>query len=118
MTVKDWIGKEHDQAAPGFRERVLALVRLVPPGKVATYGQIALLAGHPGAARQVGAALHGLRESEDAVPWQRIINAKGGISTYKIGSGELQRALLEAEGVSFSAAGFCDLPRYRWKPED
>lgn len=85
----------------------------VPAGKVATYGQIALLAGSPRAARQVGGVLHGLREHE-AVPWQRIINAQGSISTYKVGAGELQRALLESEGITFDAEGRCDLERYRW----
>ena len=96
----------------GFRERVLALVCTVPSGKVATYGQIARLAGHPRAARQVGGVLHGLRDSD--VPWQRIINAQGAISTYKVGAGELQRALLESEGVVFDREGRCDLERYRW----
>ncbi len=91
---------------------MIALVCAVPAGKVATYGQIALLAGNPRAARQVGGVLHGLRESE--VPWQRIINAQGGISTYKVGAGELQRALLESEGVTFDGEGRCDLERYRW----
>ena len=80
---------------------------------MATYGQIARLAGHPKAARQVGGVLHGLRDHEE-VPWQRIINAQGGISTYKVGAGELQRALLEAEGITFDSEGYCDLERYRW----
>ncbi len=100
------------QKAASFRERVIALVCAVPKGKVATYGQIALLAGSPRAARQVGGVLHGLRENE--VPWQRVINAQGGISTYKVGAGELQRALLESEGVTFDREGRCDLERYRW----
>lgn len=106
-----------DSDMRGFRERVLALVRQVPAGKVATYGQIALLAGAPRAARQVGQVLHRVREDE-RVPWQRIINSKGGISTYKVGAGELQRALLEAEGITFNAEGNCDLKRYGWEPDD
>lgn len=99
-----------------FRARVLTLVCAVPPGKVATYGQIARLVGHPRAARQVGGVLNRLRDSD--VPWQRIINAQGGISTYKVGAGELQRALLEAEGVVFDREGRCDLERYRWSGPD
>lgn len=99
-----------------FKRRVLALVCAIPPGRVCTYGQIALLAGHPGAARQVGLILRGLAPEDGDVPWQRVINAQGGISTYKVGYGELQRALLEAEGVVFDAAGRCDLRRYRFDP--
>ena len=100
----------------GFRKRVLQLVCAVPLGKVATYGQIARLAGHPRAARQVGGVLRGLYVSGE-VPWQRVINAQGGISTYKVGAGELQRALLESEGIVFDKEGRCDLERYRWLPE-
>lgn len=97
-----------------FRSTILRLVRAIPEGRVATYGQIAELAGHPGAARQVGMVLRGLKEHDQAVPWQRVINAQGGISTYKIGAGELQRALLEHEGIVFAPNGTCDLDRYRW----
>ena len=104
-------------AEPGrtFRQSVLELVAAVPVGNVATYGQIALLAGRPRAARQVGGVLHRLSEAEaERVPWHRVINAQGGISTYKVGAGELQRALLESEGVMFDAQGRCDLERYRF----
>ncbi len=100
-----------------FRALVLGWVRAIPEGRVATYGQIALLAGSPGAARQVGAILRGLREPEEA-PWQRVVNHTGGLSTYKIGYGELQRALLEAEGVEVDAERRVDLRRYRWEPEE
>lgn len=103
--------------APSFRSLVLNWVRAIPAGKVATYGQIAALAGSPLAARQVGMVLRGLREPE-AVPWHRVVNAAGGLSTYKLGYGELQRALLEREGVQVSADGRLELRRYRWQPED
>ena len=99
-----------------FRDRVVALVKAVPTGKVATYGQIALLAGAPRAARQVGGVLNGLKETED-VPWQRVINASGGLSTYKIGYGELQKALLTAEGINVTADNTVDLSVYQWRPE-
>jgi methylated-DNA-protein-cysteine methyltransferase-like protein len=98
-----------------FRERVIGIVAAVPTGRVVTYGQVALLAGAPRAARQVGAVLNGLREPED-LPWQRVINAEGRLSTYKIGAGELQKALLEAEGVVFDGDGRVDLRRFRWDP--
>ncbi len=116
-------------AAP-FRDRVLAWVALVPHGRVATYGQIAALVGAPRAARQVGAVLRGSiptapdgaadpatgTRPEPGLPWHRIINAKGGISTDKLGFGDLQRALLRAEGVAFDAEGRCSLRRFRWDP--
>ncbi len=100
---------------------MLGTVRAIPRGRVATYGQIADLIGHPGAARQVGMVLRGIKDDDTDVPWQRVINAKGGISTYKVGAGELQRALLDAEGVVFERGergeARCDLSRYRWQPE-
>lgn len=103
---------------PPFRERVLAVIRSVPEGRVVTYGQVAALAGAPRAARQVGGVLYGLRERADDVPWQRVVNAGGTISTYRIGAGELQRALLESEGVPFDHEGRIDLDRFRWQPDD
>jgi methylated-DNA-protein-cysteine methyltransferase-like protein len=78
-----------------------------------TYGQVALLVGTPRGARQVGRVLY---YSGRKVPWQRVINRYGGLSTYKIGSGDEQRKLLEAEGVKFGSDGTVDLNRYRWRP--
>ena len=99
-----------------FRERVLAVVRQIPAGRVTTYGTVSLLAGHPRAARQVGGVLYGLRHGETDVPWHRVINAEGGISTFKVGSGELQVALLESEGVVVNDRRV-DLGRYLWRPD-
>lgn len=100
---------------PTFREKVLALVARIPEGKVMTYGQLAGLAGQPNAARQAGYVLNSLLESE--LPWQRVINAQGRVSTHKVGFGELQEKLLEAEGVELRE-GRCDLTRYQWWPEE
>ncbi len=100
----------------GFRSRVIAFVAAVPHGKVVTYGQVAAEVGAPLAARQVGSVLHGLND-HDRVPWHRVINAKGGISTYKVGAGELQTALLKSEGVAFSQDGTVNLDLYRWHPD-
>jgi methylated-DNA-protein-cysteine methyltransferase-like protein len=100
-----------------FRERVLTVVRAIPPGRVAAYGQVALWVGSPRAARQVGGVLHGLRDSDGDVPWQRVVNASGGISTFKVGMGELQVALLRAEGVEVGEHGV-DLARYGFSPDD
>ena len=99
-----------------FRARVLALVGSIPAGRVMTYGQLATLAGSPGAARQVGFIMNGLSESE--LPWQRVINAQGAVSTDKLGFGDIQRGLLTAEGVAFDASGRCDLKRLQWWPDE
>lgn len=101
---------------PSGWKAVYRVVRRIPAGQVATYGQVAALAGMPGAARQVGWALHALRE-EDDVPWQRVINARGEISSRGIREIEdLQRSLLQSEGVDFNSKGRVDLARYSWKP--
>ncbi len=106
---------------PPFRDAVLQVVRSVPPGTVVTYGQVAAMVGSPHAARQVGAVLFGISEQEQDVPWHRVINASGGISTYKVGHGELQVAMLRAEGVVVDGDGRdgerVDLRTYQWRPD-
>jgi len=94
-------------------EDVYRVVRRVPPGRVATYGQIARLAGSPGAARQVGYALASLSEST-TVPWHRVVNARGAISLRRGGGGATQRIRLEAEGVRFGAGQRVALSEFRW----
>jgi methylated-DNA-protein-cysteine methyltransferase-like protein len=98
------------------RARIRAVVRRIPRGRVATYGQVAALAGCAGRAREVGWALHALG-ADDALPWQRVVNARGGISPRRTpGWDGLQRALLEREGVAFGANGRIDLVRHGWRP--
>jgi methylated-DNA-protein-cysteine methyltransferase-like protein len=95
-------------------ELIWSVVRKIPHGRVATYGQVAELAGLEGHARQVGYALHNLPEGS-GVPWHRVINAKGEISPRSAGdSHELQRMLLEAEGVEIDLRGRIDLGVFRW----
>jgi methylated-DNA-protein-cysteine methyltransferase-like protein len=95
--------------------RIYATVKRIPRGRVATYGQIATLAGLDGHARQVGYALHSLPDRSD-IPWHRVINAKGEVSPRSTSdSHELQRMLLEEEGVEFSLEGRVDLEKFRWK---
>ncbi|MFK7601242.1 MGMT family protein [Deinococcus sp. SM5_A1] len=105
-----------------FQARILALVVRIPPGRVMTYGQLALLAGRPGAARQAGHVMNGLMGGQDGagaeVPWQRVINAQGRVSTHKLGFGDLQERLLSAEGIPFDASGRCDLVARQWWPEE
>jgi methylated-DNA-protein-cysteine methyltransferase related protein len=103
------------QEAASSYQRIYRVVKRIPRGKVATYGQVAMLAGLPGHARQVGYALHALRPGR-GVPWQRVINAKGEISLRgPSGEGGLQQALLESEGVRFDRAGRVDLKRFGWR---
>lgn len=103
--------------AVALYDRIYAAVAAIPAGRVATYGQVAALAGIPGHARQVGYALHALPESSD-MPWQRVVNARGEVSSR---SGldwvaGYQRYLLEEEGVIFDDRGRIDFARFRWEP--
>lgn len=96
--------------------RIYAVVKRVPRGRVATYGQIAALAGSPGAARQVGYALHATPEGM-RIPWQRVVNAQGTISRRADPDDEdRQRRMLEAEGIRFDPRGRIPLDRFGWKP--
>jgi methylated-DNA-protein-cysteine methyltransferase-like protein len=99
-----------------FFSDVYRLVARVPRGKVVTYGQVAALLGFPHAARAVGAALRHLPPAlARTVPWQRVINASGGISLRgDVLRVEEQRWLLEYEGVAFTRQGKVDLKKYRW----
>ena len=98
--------------------RIYAVVRRIPRGRVATYGQVARLAGLPGHARQVGYALHAMA-TERHVPWHRVINARGEVSPRSDpGSDAAQREFLEHEGVVFDRSGRIDLARFQWRPRD
>ena len=99
-------------------DRIYAVIAAIPEGKVATYGQVAALAGLPGHARQVGYALRAAPDGLN-LPWQRVINGQGQVSLRSgIGLEEgYQRHLLEEEGVVFTLAGKVDLKEYQWEPE-
>lgn len=100
----------------GRNEKVWAVVRCIPEGCVATYGQVARLAGLGRLARQAGYALHALPPGSD-VPWQRVVNARGEVSRRSDPGGEdLQRIRLEMEGVEFGLDGRIDLARFGWQP--
>jgi methylated-DNA-protein-cysteine methyltransferase related protein len=103
------------QESVGTYAKIHGIVRRIPKGKVATYGQVAGLSGFPGQGRLAGYALHTLKEGTD-VPWYRVVNASGRIS-FPAGSDAeaVQRSLLEAEGVEFRGNGSVDLERVGWK---
>jgi methylated-DNA-protein-cysteine methyltransferase-like protein len=100
-----------------FDERVYAVVALIPPGRLATYGQIAELIGAWGSARQVGWALRRL-PLPSPIPWQRVVNGAGRISMTpsREGSDWMQRELLLAEGIAVAADGRLPLGPHRWRP--
>ena len=107
---------EHVQA---LYRRIYAVVRKIPRGRVATYGQVAELAGLPGGARVAGAALKTSRP-EDRLPWQRVIGKagklRGRIAIYDPVGAAIQRGLLEKEGVTVAETGLVALDRFGWLP--
>jgi len=101
----------------GTYSRIHDVVRQIPSGRVASYGQVAHLAGLPGRARQVGYAMAALDDDTD-VPWHRVVNARGEISPRAGGTAfeRIQRLLLEDEGVTFDDRDRIDLERFGWDP--
>ncbi len=97
-----------------FKAQIFAVIHQIPLGKVATYGQVAKMAGYPGYARHVGKALGNLPEGS-ALPWHRVINGKGEISL-KGDDFLRQRARLMEEGVAFSIKGRVRLKEFGWQP--
>ena len=99
-------------------QQIYAIVRQIPHGKVASYGQIAALVDRC-TARMVGYAMHAIGAEDADVPWQRVINSQGRISAHGdgIGSG-LQRQLLEEEGIQFDRNGRVDFNRFGWLGRD
>ena len=101
--------------ATEFTETVIALLKKIPKGKVATYGQIATLAGSPRAARQVVRILHS-SSKKHKLPWHRVINSQGEISLLPNQGAEIQKSLLIKEKVKFSLSGSVNLKEFQWQP--
>jgi len=100
---------------PKYRERVYAIVRRIPSGRVMTYGQIAELLGEGYTPRTVGFVMHA---SPDGTPWHRVLNAQGAISTGRIAlPHDKQQRMLEQEGVVFDKNGRCDLQTFLHIPK-
>ncbi len=97
-----------------FTRKVLNIIRNIPEGKVLTYGRAAFLAGKPNGARQISRLLHSMSKKHD-LPWHRVINSRGKISLKPSQGYELQKALLESEGILFSPQDTIDLRIYLWK---
>lgn len=102
-------------AASGSTDFIADVILRIPRGKVATYGQVARLAGLAGGARLVVWTLNSHRRRAE-LPWHRIINARGGISLPPGEGYELQKELLESEGVVFGPDDRIDLSRFQWEP--
>ncbi len=97
----------------GFKERVESIVRLIPSGRVMTYGQLAALAGSPVAARVVGGIAH---FGDPDLPWQRVVNKKGGLASGYPGGRQGHREALELEGVVVTSELMVDVSNLLWWP--
>ncbi len=98
-----------------FTTRAIAVIRAIPAGKVASYGQVAALAGSPGGARQVVRILHSL-SAREGLPWHRVVTSTGEIALPEGGGLEAQKAALKAEGIRLDPKGRIDLSRHQWSP--
>ncbi|HET8690059.1 MAG TPA: MGMT family protein [Candidatus Saccharimonadales bacterium] len=96
-----------------FKQQVYELVAQIPEGRVMTYGDIALLAGHPYAARQVGGLAH---FGPTGLPWQRVVNRHGGLASGYYGGKDGHQAALEAEGIEIKDYQVVDFAKLRWRP--
>jgi methylated-DNA-protein-cysteine methyltransferase-like protein len=101
-----------------FEERVLSIVRAIPPGRVMSYGQVALYAGKPNGAREAGAAMRALG-GQPGFPWWRVLNSAGELSIAgnERANAEMQKELLQKEGVAFAGPYRLDIDRYRFHAE-
>jgi methylated-DNA-protein-cysteine methyltransferase-like protein len=100
-----------------FRSEVIRLIKSIPKGRVATYGQIASLAGHHLSVRRVVWILHSCSRKE-GLPWYRVVNRRGAIALRPGAGYERQKELLEREGVVFDERARIDLERFLWEPDD
>ena len=114
-------GRSRDGRGQGHEavfEKIYRIVLLIPKGRVMTYGQIARLLGGRYSPRLVGWAMHATPKDGRNIPWHRVINSRGGISTGKVlpHNPDLQKWMLEAEGISFDDRDKCDLSVHQWSP--
>lgn len=101
-----------------FYEKVYEIVKKIPCGRVASYGQIAMMAGNPRASRAVGQALHH-NPSQKEIPCHRVVNREGRLApAFAFGGTDAQRQLLRCEGIAFDDDGYVDMKKYAWYGED
>ena len=100
-----------------FTEKVVEIIKYIPVGKVMTYGQIATLAGNHRGSRQVVRVLHSLSEKYK-LPWHRVINSKGKISIKDYEGNDLQKMLLESEGIKFNIHNVIDLNEFQFHEDN
>ncbi|UCC80834.1 MAG: MGMT family protein [Candidatus Zixiibacteriota bacterium] len=108
--------RDKTKDSDSFSQKVTKLIKSIPRGRVATYGQIAAYAGSPLGARQVVRILHTL-SAKERLPWHRVINRKGQIALRPGQGYEMQKQLLKKEGVTFSDNDTIDLKKYIWKKQ-
>ena len=114
VTIEEMVQDRHSDS---FAERVKQFIKTIPKGKVATYGQIAVMAGNSRGVRGVVWILHSSSQKAN-LPWHRVINRKGKISLPPGEGYEEQKVRLEAEGVQFDWEDRIDLDRFLWRPGD
>jgi len=98
-----------------FHQRIKEIIKKIPRGRVATYGQIAAYAGNPNGAREVVRVLHA-SSAKEKLPWHRVVNRLGRVSLSRNQGYEQQKMLLEREGVTFGLRDTIDLERHFWSP--
>jgi methylated-DNA-protein-cysteine methyltransferase related protein len=98
-----------------FAQRVKKVIKAIPKGRVATYGQVAMMAGNPRAVRGVVWILHSSSRKAN-LPWHRVINRKGKISLSPGQGYEEQKARLQSEGIQFDGEDYIDLNQFLWQP--
>ena len=108
---------DHSADQEHITDLIKNLIKRIPSGRVATYGQIAFLAGFPGSTRRVVWILHSCSE-KDNLPWHRVVSQKGTISLKPNAGFEKQKRLLEQEGIIFNEQNQIDLNRFLWDPEN
>lgn len=99
----------------GFREKVYQLMSELPPDKVTTYGDLAAMAGQPRAARIVGGIAH---QGPDDLPWHRLVNKEGGLAIGYHGGQEVQRQILEQDGITCTDYKIDNFGERRWRPQE